>query len=443
VPIFVLIVLLVLGGVGYLAQINPDRVVFFLSRDQSFDLSVATLVLFSIAAGGLLVLLAVGLREARSFLVNLKEGRKQRKTMKVSALYDDAVNASLSLRNRDAIGLFQKVLALDPHHVGALLRLGNIHRQERKTLDAIRLHKAARGVAEENIEVLFALAEDMAAAERNEEAAQYLNEVVTLDRHNYTAQSRLRDIYVQSKSWEEAHAVQEQIVKLPLPEDRHAVEQMRLLGLKYEIGEACADDPDRARRYFKEAIKIDKTFLPPYIGMAEISIRQGKPERAARLLLRGHDITQRLTLLLRLEDLYIEMGTPDQMLQCYRRVLAQRADDLALKFYLGKFYYRLEMIDEAYAILSEVAFDVDTFPDLYKVIGNIHLRRGDLSAAVDAFKRGLKINKKILVIYYCAACDDHAAQWSGRCGRCGRWDSYRATPIFTPRADRAVPVPYL
>jgi len=442
VPIFVLIVLLFLGGIGYLAQLNPDRIVFFLSRQQSFDLSVMTLVLFSAAAGGLLVLLAVGLREARSFLVNWKEGRRQRKTTKVAALYDDAVNASLSLRDRDAIGLFQKILALDPHHVGALLRLGNLYRQDKRALDAIRLHKAARSVAEENIEVLFALAADMEASERNEEAAQYLKEIIALDRQNLTAQARLRDLYVQSKSWEEAHAVQEQIVKLPLPDDRRAAEQTYLLGLKYEIGQACENDPDRARRYFKEVVKIDKMFLPPYVGMAEISIRQGKPERAVRLLERGYDITGRLTLLHRLEDLYIEMGTPDRMLQFYRRILATRADDLVLKFYLGKFYYRLEMIDEAYAILSEVAFNVDTFPDLYKIVGNIHLRRGDLAAAVDAFKTGLKIDKKILVTYYCPACDDHSTQWSGRCGRCGRWDSYRATPIFTPRADRAAPTPY-
>jgi len=442
VPIFVLIVLLFLGGVGYLAQLNPDRIVFFLSRDQSFDLSVTTLVLFSAATGGLLVLLAVGLREARSFLVNWKEGRRQRKTVKVAALYDDAVNASLSLRDRDAIGLFQKVLALDPHHVGALLRLGNLYRQDKKAPDAIRLHKAARSVAEENVEVLFALAQDMEVSERNEEAAQYFKEIIALDRHNFTAQTHLRDLYVQSRSWEEAHAVQEQIVKLPLPDDRHAAEQTRLLGLKYEIGQACASDPDRARRYFKEAVKIDKMFLPPYIGMAEISIRQGKTERAARLLERGYDITRRFTLLLRLEDLYVETGTPDRMLQFYLRALEQRPEDLVLKFYLGKFYYRLEMIDEAYTILSEVAFEVDTFPDLYKIVGNIHLRRGDLAAAVDAFKKGLKINQKILVTYYCAACDNHTIQWSGRCGRCGRWDAYRTTPIFTPRTDRAVPTPY-
>jgi len=442
VPLFVLIVLLFLGGIGYLAQLNPDRIVFFLSRQQSFDLSITTLILLSATAGGLLVLLAVGIREMRSFLSNWKEGRRQRKMAKVSALYDDAVNASLSLRDRDAVGLFQKVLVLDPHHVGALLRLGNLYRQEKRVLDAIRLHKTARNVAEGNLEVLFALASDMEASERNEEAAQYLKEIIALDRHNLTAQVRLCDLYIQSKSWEEAHAVQEQIVKLPLPNDRRAAEQTRLLGLKYEIGQTCVNDPDRARRYFKEAVRIDKMFLPPYLGMAEIAIRQGKTERAARLLERGYDITGRLTLLHRLEDLCVEMGTPNRMLQFYRRILATRADDLVLKFYLGKFYDRLEMIDEAYAILSEVAFDVDAFPDLYKIVGNIHLRRGNLAAAVDAFKTGLKINKKNLVTYYCAACDNHTTQWSGRCGRCGRWDSYRATPIFTPRANRTAPTPY-
>jgi len=442
VPFLILVFFIFLGWVGYLAQINPGRIAFFITREKAFDLSITTLVLFSTAIGGGLVLLATGAREAKGFVSRWKEGRLHKKETRVAALYTDAVNASLSLRYRDATALFQKVLAIHPHHVSALLRLGKIHRAEKNYGEAIRLHKLARNVEEQNVEVLFALARDMEESERYEEAMVYLKNVIERDEGNLPAHARLRDLYVRLKRWEDAHAVQERIMKLALPKDCHAAEQTRLLGIKYEIGMTCMDQPDRAQRYFKEAVKADKMFLPPYVGLAELHLHQGKTELAARLLERGYAITRRITLLHRLEDLSIRVGTPERILTLYRRALARSPDDLILKFYFGKLCYRLEMIDEAYEVLSEVEFAVASFPDLHKILGNIHLRRGEMHEAVEAFKKSLKLKKHIRVPYYCAACDHHATVWSGQCARCGRWDSYHADPIFSVKTNPAVPAPY-
>jgi tetratricopeptide (TPR) repeat protein len=443
-PFFVLIFLLFLGWVGYLAQINPGGIAFFISGDRAFDLSIATLILMSAAFGGALVLLALGVSETKAFFARWKAGRKARRDVKVSAHYDEAVRASLSLRYRDATALLQKVLAIDPQHIPALLRLGKIYRKEKNYPEAIRLHKVARGIDEGNIETLLALAKDMEASGREEEAERYLKEIIAVDRQNYIGRVRLRDLYLRSKQWDEAHTVQMQIVDLPLPDDRHAEERATLLGLKYEAGSACLDDHDRARRYFKDAVKLDKGFLPPYMGLAELYVRRKRPDKAARLLERGYGVTQRIALLHRLEDLYIELGTPERMLKVYRRTLERNPDDPLLKFYLGHLYYRLEMIDAAYDLLLEVDLTVDTFPDLHKILGNIHLRRGNPVGAVEAFKKSLHLKEHIDIPYHCTGCGNQTTHWLGRCPGCHRWDSHRAHPVFTEKSasDRALAIPY-
>jgi tetratricopeptide (TPR) repeat protein len=315
---------------------------------------------------------------------------------------------------------------------------------EKNYPEAIRLHKIARGVDEGNIEILFALAKDMEMSGRDEEAKRYLGEILSADSHNYVARVRLRDLHLRSLRWEEAHTLQKQIVDLFLPEERRAAEQTIFLGLKYEMGCGCMGEHDRARRYFKDAVKIDKLFIPPYMGLAELYVRKKRPDKAARLLERGYTITQRITLLHRLEDLYIEMGTPERMLKVYRRLLDHKPGDLMLKFYLGHLYYRLEMIDAAHDLLSEVDLMVDTFPDVHKMLGNIHLRRGDLAGAVDAFKKSLRLKDHVDVPYRCTVCNDQTTRWSGRCAHCGHWDSHRADPPFTTKSieDQALAIPY-
>src|SRR5206468_6023182 len=61
-------------------------------------------------------------------------------------------------RTADAIGLFEKALAMDPNRTDSLLWLGNIYRSESNFAEAIRLHQHANRIDDRNIEVLLELA---------------------------------------------------------------------------------------------------------------------------------------------------------------------------------------------------------------------------------------------------------------------------------------------
>ncbi|HLG23176.1 MAG TPA: tetratricopeptide repeat protein [Candidatus Manganitrophaceae bacterium] len=424
--------------IGYLAQLNSGKVVFFVTRDTSFEMTVTALILFSSAVGALLVIVSAGVRETKNLFLSWKYARVQKKEAQVESYYTEAVNSFLAKRFRDATLLFQKALALNPNHVSALLRLGKIYRIEKNFNEAIRLHRKARSLDEQNIEALFALSRDLEEAQRFEEAIQHLKEILRVDETHLTALIRLRDLYIRLTQWEEAHPIQERIMKLPLSQEALRAELVIFLGTKYELGRNFLqrNQPEIARRYFKGGIKLDKSFLPAYIGLAEIHIKEGRMESAGALLEKGYEITRHLILLHRLEDLYLEMGEPERILQIYRNALDKDRHNTVLKFYLGKLYYRLEMIDDAFEALAEIDTHVEYFPDLHKILGNLYLRRGEPILAVEALKKSIKLKKRVVVPYYCANCDYHTIEWSGRCGRCGLWNSYQANPIMVDKGHK-------
>jgi len=446
---FILLFFALLGVVAYLANLNPGKITFNLNNQVSVELSIIALILFSIAMGGLLVIVSFGLREIKNLFLNWKETQQKKRNLQIELHYTEAMNAYLARRYRDAASLFKKILSIDPSHVRALLLLGKIHHIEKNYSEAIRLHRKARSQDDQNIEVLLALAKGLEDAERFEEAMQYLKEILQLDGTNLTAQMRLRDLSLRLQQWEDAFVLQEKILKLHLSEEARKSEGLMLLGIQYELGRKLLDlgQFSLARRHFKSAIKADKAFLPAHIGLGDTYFSEGKTKVAVALLEKSYELTGNLILLLRLEDFFIESGGPDRILLIYQKAVTKDPQNIVLRFFLGKLYYRLEMIDDAFDVLSELESQVDSFPDLYKVLGNIFVRRGELGFAVDAFKKSLKLRNRVLIPFYCAACDFHTLEWSGRCGRCKRWNSYEASPILVDKASASplleAPAPYM
>ena len=82
-------------------------------------------------------------------------------------------------------------------------------------------------------------------------------------------------------------------------------------------------------------------------------------------------MTLSLLLLHRLEDLYLRQGEPGKAIELYKQAVTWRPQDISLKFFLGKLFYRLEMVDEAFDILSSVDWGDKEFPDVHKLLGNI------------------------------------------------------------------------
>jgi lipopolysaccharide biosynthesis regulator YciM len=417
----------------YFSDLNPDPITLHFTSHSSTKVSPITLVLTSVTIGALAVTLLVWVREIRALVLNWQGSRRRKRDEKVQGYYADGVLASVSRRTSEAISLLQKVLALEPNHVRALMSLGNIFRKEKHYNEAIRLHRMARQLDEGNVEILFSLARDLEEAKRTEETIQALEEVLKIDPNNPTALYRIRDIHVRNAKWLQAHAVQERLLKAGLPDRELKQETHIITGLKYEIGCMYMDrgDRDQARRYFKDAIKLDKAFLPARIGFVETLIREGKLRQAAESWEKSYTKTGNPLFLQRLEQLYLEMGEPGEMIRIYQDALSRTRMDPMLKMALGKLYYRLEMIDDAFELLSTLEPIDDPSGDIHKIMASLYIRKGNSEAALIEIHEDLSTLRLGSMTFQCTACHHQSRDWSGRCGACARWNTITAIPVMS------------
>lgn len=411
--------------IAYVDKLNPEDIQIVLPFYTTMASKIAVM-LGSAAFGALSVLLGVYVKATSEFFQNWKKNRDRQKDAKVQSLYSKGLNALLSRRADLAAAYFEKVLASNPNHAEALLRLGSIYNKNGDYQEAIKLHQRAVNVDESNIEAMFALSLDYEDARRTEDALQTLEDILDKDGGNLRALTKIRDIRQRMGEFEKAEEAQTRVLKLDLPAKERDAEQQRLTGLRYETGRVLleAGNLEKAKRAFKALIKADRNFVPGYLGLGEVYLEEGENADAATLWEDAYRITGSIILLHRLEDLYLKLGNPAKIINVYQEALLKNSKDVTLNFFLGKLYYRLEMLDDAYQTLTEIDASTRQLPDLHKLLGDLYHRRGMEGRAVEELKRALVFKDQMVVPYRCDNCEYVSTEWSGRCPRCGKWNTY-------------------
>ncbi len=406
-------------------KFNPDTMTVAILPSLSYTMAKSAFALISLAVGAAVIFILYFLRDIKRFVRGLRVQREQKKKARIQELYTKGLNAMLAKRNPEAAGFFQKVLAIDSNHVDTLLRLGISQLREKNPQEAVLLHQKARNLEPNNQEVLFALAADYEETKRYDDALKVYQEIVSRDGSNLTALIRMRDLYQRINNWQDLYETQRRLIANPLSPAEQEVEHRKLVGFKYEFGRSLleAGDTERAKKIFRGVIKLDKDFIPAYLGLGEVFLDENKVKDAAELWEKSYRITSSIVLLHRLEDLYLRQGEPGKAIELYKQAVTWRPQDISLKFFLGKLFYRLEMVDEAFDILSSVDWGDKEFPDVHKLLGNIYLRRGSLGLAASEFKKALGFKKQIIIPYVCFNCELKTTGWSGRCPNCGKWNS--------------------
>ena len=415
---------------SYFRELNPGSIVIHTSSSVSFELSPVTLVLISMAVGAVIVTFVVGLQQTAHVILNWRSNRLVRRKEKVDTLHRDGTHAFMSKRTVEAINLLEKALAIDPNRVDSLLWLGNIYRSEQNFAEAVRLHQQAHRADDRNIEVLLELGKDLEGAKRFEEALQTFQKILNIEPDNLTALIRKRDLNIRLEKWSDALEIQHRLLKANLPDQEKQSEAALLVGCMYEVGRQLLErgHPDKARRYFRGAIKKDRTFLPAYIGLGEILIHEGKTKEAVEILKKIYGKTRSVILLHRLEELFLDQGEPSEIIRVYQEALQQNPQNPVLQFYLGKLYYRLEMVDDAFDVLSTIEGPQDHLLDYHKIMANLYLRKQQFEQAIVELKKALSFRKRVVVPYICTQCQQESVEWSGRCRRCARWNTLTALP---------------
>lgn len=395
--------------------------------DKTYEVSKPGLILMSSAIGALFMLLVFVVRDTRRFLLTYQFQRSRKREERIDSRYSKAINAMLAEDEAEARAALEGILKEEPEHVGALLRLGDLELRRSEFMAALESYRRAMAVAPRSLEVLFSIVTANEKLHRSTDALRYIEEILEIDPDNLNAHHRKRNILEAQARWEDVLELQKQIVKYEHDEKQRQREQALMVGYRYEVAREHLErgDAEKALKGFKAIIKDDKDFIPAYLGAAE-AIYQSEPdsEEAVEFLEKGYEQTASHILLARLEDLLINLGEPVRLIKAYRTAIARTPNNDMLKFFLAKLYYRLEMIDDAFSIMSTLEM-VDTFPEFSKLMGQLYLRRNQCELAVEEFKKSLDFKRSILVPYCCSSCGTVANEWSGRCPSCGGWNTYK------------------
>ena len=418
--------------IAYFERLNPEELTVNLSSKTSYSISTVGFFLFSFALGAFIVIIFTLLRDAKTIFKDWRNRQRERTDARIQDIFSKGLYAYLSGKYDQSISFFRDIMKIEPNHFYTLLRTGDAYLQERNYSEAIKFHKKARKIDDKSLEAQFALANDYFLSGSYDEAISVMQEVIKKDSSNIEALTRLRDIYIKIARWDGAHELQGRIVKY---RKGNIEDDKLLMGLRYEFARYLYNrgEKDKSKRLLKAIIRANKDFIPAYVALGEMHIETGAGSEAADLWESGYYMNYSEILLHKLEDFHLQQGEPEKIIWIYKKAISLNHDNVVLRFYLGKLYYRLEMLDEAFDVLSELEGIESGMPEMYKLLGNIYERKEEFENAIDEFKKALGLRKRVMVPYYCPVCDYHTYEWSGRCSRCGGWNTFTVSPIYVKK----------
>lgn len=421
----VLLFIIFLAALGYLAILNKETVTLKLGEKYIYEIPKIALILLSSALGALSMLAVIVVRDARRYIEGWQNHRQQKKALRIQESYSKGLDAFFACRYEEASELFNRILEEDPTNVNALLRCGDIAFNRGSLIQAKDFYMKVKEIRPQSVEALFSLEEVFKTEQKWQEALRYLDNILEVDEENPKALYRKREIYETNKNWEALLDTQYKILKSDISQKEKQKEHKNLLGYKYELGRYYLEkgNIDKAKKILRAVIKLDKDFIAAYFALAESYLRDGDVEEAEDFLLKGYEATPALVFLVRLEDFFITIGEPGRIIDLYQKAIQENPKDPTLQFFLGKLYYRLEMIDYAFETIMGIDTTTVDYPDLHILLGDIHERHAQYNKAAEEFRKALKAERPFLVPFCCAHCSYTSKEWIGRCPECKQWNT--------------------
>ncbi len=235
------------------------------------------------------------------------------------------------------------------------------------------------------------------------------------------ALKQLRTLYIKIKKFEGALKIQEEIIKLlGFEEDKN----LRIC-LEYEVAKNLKNNKElkEAIQKVQDILKENPKFTPAWVLYGDIYKEDKEEERALSVYTEGFKNTYSSILLHKIEDLYLEKEEAAKALEAINHIRFQVEKDTLPRFFLGRLYYRLEMVDEAYKLLSSLQPFAPNSVVLNYLLATLEERIGKKEKALQSLKKSLENYDALKNEYYCFNCQKSMKTWQDRCPFCGAWAS--------------------
>jgi len=368
------------------------------------------------------------LQDSRRALGHLRSWWGARTRRANEERYRRGIEALLGGDHERALAAFSEVLAHDPDHFDALMVSGDALRGVGRHEEAVERHRRARRLRSEDLRPLYSLASDYEDSEQYPQARLALAKIVELEpKKSVSALRRLRMILMKAEDWEGALKYQERIEALTEKKAPHQMESERRygVGIRYQIAakQASRNQAREAVGSLRKVLRVAPDFVPAHLRLGEIQRHEESPDAAVETWREGFRATRSPILLTAMENHFLEMEDPQVAIDTFRDLIHDAPDDVMPRFFLGKLFLRLEMIDEAYGEFEKLRRRMGSSPALHFYMGKTLDRRRDFTGAAAEFERALDQADLLRLQYECTRCAAKHRQWVDRCENCGEWNT--------------------
>ncbi len=367
------------------------------------------------------------LRDLRRMLRDFSVRRQARSRQEAEELYLRGVESMLNGREERALEHFNDVLAIDPNHFEALLKGGEVLRGLRRYAEAIEFHRRAARVKEDDLHPLYSLVSDYEESGAPENAKAVLNRIIELNpKRSLAASRKYRAICVSEGAWEKAWEIQKRIEDQLSDMGRsRKAEKKYHLGIRYMLAQSLlqAGKARDAVGTLRRLVAMEPAFVPAPLALGRALLALRQPEEAVEVWDKAYEATGHPIFLSTIEDHYLGQEQPRRAIEALKAAIWKSKKDIIPRFFLGKLYYRLEMIDEALQQFSQMKGRVTYFPALHYYLAKIMERQGNMREALTELELVLRQAEVLKVEYICATCSRKHPAWVDYCERCGEWNS--------------------
>ncbi|HYA91338.1 MAG TPA: tetratricopeptide repeat protein [Thermodesulfobacteriota bacterium] len=408
---------------------NPMGVGEFRFFGKIISTNLSTLMISSFVLGAMLVFIGTLARDAKRAIEDYLKSRQRRKGESLKEELNKGMDVFLRGDLAKAKAHFIEVLKRDPMQIDLYLRLSEIALQEGHDQDALHWLGRAELIDMRNIDILIRQAGVYQRMKRFDEAIRALNRAIGLDEASLKGQKSLRQIYLDSRRWEEAIRIQRSILKFTRGKQAEEEETLFYLGLKYErakdlLSRGGEQNLENALKEVKEIVGERKTFQPGFVLLGDIYLRMGRWASAGKVWGKSFTRFKSIVFILRLEELYLDREDPSTLLRIYQRVLERDPENWVLAFFYAKLCLRLEMLDEALEEINEISFRVKDFPALHRLLAEIYLHKKDFGRAAQEFERTFELSGTSHLSFFCTTCERESKEWIAYCPQCHQWSTY-------------------
>ncbi len=341
--------------------------------------------------------------------------------------YIKGLNYLLANKSDKAIQLFVDLIKIDSDTIETHLALGNLFRSKGEVDRAIKIHQnlIAKPNLDQNQRVmaLTELADDYLKAGLLDRAENLFKELVQINPRDVSAQRKLLELFNIEKSWNEALAVAQVLLKLGEPDC-----QLIVTHCYCEIAEQYLAQGNlrEARESLNKAIKIDANCIRATLLLIDVYLKNNELSVATRLLNQLLKSTpQMIELFIKpAREIYLKSGSVDQ----YQKFLTAQYDKTPVTRVALELLESYQSSDKHEFLMSFLHQAMERSPslDLYDFAFKYFNSRPQ---KIEEVWTGLashfnKINIK-RVAYICNVCgyESQAMHWN--CPSCKTWSTFK------------------